>query len=211
MAIKTIFFDVGGVLQLGKYSFITFRRHRSTSVHKFMARNFHISLDQWFDSIDTVYAQSIEGKISKQRVLSVMAKDLNTNPKHLEKLFIRAYRKYFQKNKPLFNLAFSLKKKGYKIGIISDQWHISKEALMLPEDIKQFDASIVSCDVGVRKPNKKIYSLALRKLKIKPNESVFIDNQIWNLKPARSLGMKTILFKNNHQTLKDLEKLGVRM
>jgi FMN phosphatase YigB (HAD superfamily) len=36
---------------------------------------------------------------------------------------------------------------------------------------------------------------------------LFIDNREWNLKPARKLGMKTILFKNNKQTIKDLKKL----
>ncbi len=207
--IKAIIFDIGGVLQLGKYSMLTFRRHRSTSVHRFMARKFHINLDQWFDSIDTAYAESIEGKISKEKALSIMAKDLATSPEHLEKLFITAYRKYFKRNSALFDLAFNLRKKGYKIAILSDQWWVSKEALVLPGDSKRFNASIISCDVGVRKPNKKIYQIALRKLHIKPKEAVFIDNQKWNTSAAEKLGIKTILFVNNRNLIKELKKLKI--
>ena len=44
---------------------------------------------------------------------------------------------------------------------------------------------------------------------MKNKEVLFIDNQEWNLKPARKLRMKTILFKDNKQFVKDLKKLGV--
>jgi len=209
--IKAIVFDIGGVLQIGKYSLLTFRRHRSTSVHKFMARKFHISLDQWFDSIDTAYAESIEGKISKNKALSIMAQDLGTSPDNLERLFILAYRKYFKRNNPLYNLAFNLRKQGYKIAILSDQWHVSKEALINPSDASRFNVSVISCGTGIRKPNKKIYELLLRKIKVKPNEAVFIDNQKWNTEAAEKLGIRTILFKSNSQTFKELKHLGIKL
>ena len=140
-----------------------------------------------------------------------MATDLETSPKHLESLFIIAYQKYYKRNNRLFDLAFNLRKKGYKIGILSDQWHVSKEALILPEDTRKFNVSIVSCDVGMRKPNPKIYKLALRKLRLKANETVFIDNQKWNISAAKKLGMKTILFKNNKQTIRELKKHGIKL
>lgn len=207
--IKAVIFDVGGVLQLGKYSLFKLSRHKSISVHEFMARKLNISLDQWFDSIDSVYGESIEGKISKEKTLSIMSKDLETTPSYLERLFVKAYHKYFKRNNRLYDFAFSLKKKGYKIAILSDQWYVSKEALMLPEDTRKFNASIVSCDVGVRKPNPAIYKLILKKLSIKPQEAVFIDNQKWNIHTAKQLKFKTVLFKNNRQLIKELKKLGI--
>lgn len=209
--IKAIIFDNNGVLWLGKYSLIPFRRHKELSIHNLMARHFRINLDQWFDVIDTPYAGAIEGKISKEKALSIISKDLETNPAHLERLWVQAYRKYFKRNKTLFDLAFSLKKKGYRIAILSDQWPVSKEALMFPEDIRKFNESVVSCDVGVRKPNLRIFTITIKKLHIKPSECIFIDNQKWNLKPAARLGMKTILFENNSKTIKDLKKLGVEI
>lgn len=181
------------------------------SIHDFMARKLKISLDQWFDAIDTAYADSIEGKISKEKELKIISANLKITPEHLEHLWVKSYRKYFRKNTRLFKVAENLKKQGYKIIILSDQHHISKEALIPKLDSERFDYVFVSCDLGMRKPNPKIYKLALKKAHLKPHEAVFIDNQLWNTKPAKKLGIKTILFKNNSQTIKDLNKLGVKI
>ena len=209
--IKAIIFDNHGVLQLGKYSLVTFRRHRDLSVHHFMAKSFHINLDQWFDAIDTPYADAIVGKIAKEQALHIMAKNLDTTPKHLEHLFIKAYKKHFRRNNILHRVAFRLKRKGYKIAILSDQWPVSKEALISKEDLKKFNEAVISCDVKYRKPVPVIYHVVLKRLGVLPHEAVFIDNQKWNILPARHLGMHAILFSNNWQTLRALRKLGVKL
>jgi len=208
--IKTIIFDVGGVLALGRKSFFL-KNHSSKGVHEYMAKKLRISLDTWFDSIDTIYAEAIEGKASKEKALEVMSKNNKIFGDKLERLFVRAYRKNFKQNKRLYKLAFKLKEKGYRIAILSDQWQVSKEALMPEKYTSRFDTIIVSCDVGFRKPNPKIYELLFKKLKTHYKNSVFIDNRDWNLKPAKKLGIKTILFKNNRQLIKDLIKLGVEI
>lgn len=209
--IKIIFFDIGGVLKLGKYSFLAMRRHHALSIHHFMAKKLKIDLDQWFDSIDTPYAKSIEGTIPRSKAISIIAKNLKISKEKLESLWIKAYKKHFKKNKKLFSIIEKIKKQGYKVGILSDQWYLSKDALVIPKDLEIFDPVIISCDVGVRKPNLKIYKLALKKANVKANESLFIDNQIWNIKPAKKLGMKTILFKNNKQLIHDLNKLKITL
>jgi len=209
--IKAIIFDVGSVLQVYRFSFSKMKQHTHRSIHEFMAKKLDIGLDQWFDAIDTAYAKSIEGKISKHKELQIISKNLNISPQHLERLWLRSYRKYFRRNDGLFRIAFDLKKSGYKIGILSDQHHISKEALIDLKDAKRFDCVLVSCDSGMRKPNPKFYKILLKKLGVDARESVFIDNQVWNTKPAKKLGMKVILFKNNRQTLKELKSLGVRI
>ncbi len=208
--IKAVIFDVGGVLALGKKSFFL-KNHSSKGVQEYMAKRLRISIDTWFDSIDTIYAEAIEGKASKEKALEVMSKNNKISGKKLEGLFARAYRKNFRQNKRLYNLAFRLKEKGYKIAILSDQWQVSKEALMPEKYTSRFDAVVVSCDVGLRKPNPKIYRLLFKKLKTHYKNSVFIDNRDWNLKPAKKLGIKIILFKNNRQLIKDFLKLGVKI
>src|SRR3990167_5480674 len=96
-----------------------------------------------------------------------------------------------------------LKKQGYKVAVLSDQWFLSKEALMPEKLYKNFDEIMVSCDVEIRKPNKKIYQLSVKKLNFSPKEILFIDNQKWNILPAKKLGMNTILFKSNKQLFSD--------
>lgn len=208
--IKSIVFDNNGVLVIGKYSIKEMRRHKTIGVHKYMAKKLGLSLDSWFDAIDTPYAMSIEGKISKSRVVSIIAKNVNTTPKKLINLFRKAYSKIFKENKRLFKIAFKLKDKGYKIGILSDQWALSKEFL-ISKKTKRFNLKIVSCDVGVRKPNIKIYKLLIKKLGLKAEEILFIDDRKWNIDGAKKAGLKTILFKNNPCFIKDLKKFGIEL
>lgn len=210
--IKAIILDVGGVLQLGKYSAKGLKQ-RHLGVHEYMAKKFKLDLDSWYDSIDASYAESIEGKIEGKRAVKIISKNLAINPKKLEKLFIKTYKKFFKKNKELYGIAYKFKKKGYLVGVLSDQWHLSKKAL-ITKDIKKFDVVIISCDVGTRKPDLRIYKLLIKKIreknrKIKTSEILFVDNREWNLKPAHRLGMKVVLFKNNKQVFRDLKKLGV--
>ena len=205
--IKAIIFDMNGVLELGKYSEKKLRGHRLLGVHNQIARKLKISIDQWFDAIDTTYAKSIEGTISEKKMISTISKNVKASQRKFEKIVINAHKKHFKENKHLFKQAFKLKQRGYKIAILSDQWHLSKKALIPEKYMKKFDEVVVSCDVGIRKPNPKIYKMILKKLKLKGKSCIFIDNQKWNLTPAKKLGMKTILFKDNKQADEKLKKL----
>jgi epoxide hydrolase-like predicted phosphatase len=197
--IKAIIFDIGGVLQLGE--------KRSHGVHNEIFEKIGISSDQYFDSIDSTYVKSVEGKISEHESISSLAKNLGVTNRKLRGLFIKAYKKHFTLNKELLKFAIEKKKQGYKIAILSDQWWVSKKVLVIKKFYHFFNPVIISCDVGMRKPNPEIYKLVLKKLHVLPKESVFIDNQKWNIVPAKKLGMKTILFRNNKQAIKELEKL----
>lgn len=201
--IKGVIFDVSGVLWLGLVTEL--RLH--SGVHELIAKKLGITIDQYFDSIDTIYAKSIIGEINEKKALSIMAKNLKTTPSKLKSLYMREYKRHFILNKSLISFAEGLKKKGYKIAILSDQWPVSKESFIIKKFYKIFNPVLVSCDIQTRKPNPKAYKLALKKLKIRPEQSIFIDNQIWNIKPARKLGMHAILFKNNKQVIKELNGL----
>jgi len=209
--IKAIVFDIGGVLALGRYAKVPVRGHKEIGVHKFIANKLKMSLDQYFDSIDTLYAESMTGKRSEKQLLKFISKNLKTTPNKLKKLYEIDYNKRFKQNKELYSVAFKLKKQGYKIAILSDQWQLSHRVLAPKKYMKKFNKVIISCQVGLRKPDPEIYKLLLKKLKLKPKQIVFIDNQDWNLVPAKKLGMKTILFKNNKQTFREFEKLGIKL
>ena len=66
-----------------------------------------------------------------------------------------------------------------------------------------------SCWLGVTKPARRIYALALSMSQARPEESVFIDDREQNLPPARALGMHTIRYTGGDQLLADLAALGI--
>jgi putative hydrolase of the HAD superfamily len=72
-----------------------------------------------------------------------------------------------------------------------------------------FEAFFSSCYLGVRKPDRGIFTLALRITQRDPAECVMIDDRGLNLECAREMGMKTILVKDLAQLRADLAKLGV--
>jgi putative hydrolase of the HAD superfamily len=72
-----------------------------------------------------------------------------------------------------------------------------------------FEAFFSSCYLGVRKPGREIYSLALKIIHRDPEECVLIDDRGLNLECAREMGMHTIQFVELGQLRKDLAALGV--
>ena len=71
------------------------------------------------------------------------------------------------------------------------------------------DGAIYSFDVGCRKPDKEIYDILLKKSKSKPNECVFIDDLIENVHAAQLLGIKGIHYKDQSNLVMDLQKIGI--
>jgi HAD superfamily hydrolase (TIGR01509 family) len=88
-------------------------------------------------------------------------------------------------------------KKDFKVGILSN--NIREWVLPVLKNYKienLFDALIISSKVGARKPDAIIYYEALKKFSIKPEEAIFIADELSeDLVPARGLGMKTIWLK----------------
>jgi len=207
--IKAVIFDIGGVLTIHRKSF--FNKRNKKGVHEYVAKKLKVSLDSYWDSIDTAYAESIIGAINKDELLGVMSRNLKTTKKNLEKLYLTIYRRKHKRNRKLYNFALKLKKKGYKISILSDQWPLSKDAIVFREYYSNFNPVIISTEVGFRKPDPKIYYLLLEKLKIIPQEILFIDNRDWNLVTAKKIGMHTILFKDNKQFFKEFKKFGIEV
>src|SRR3989338_2702105 len=62
-----------------------------------------------------------------------------------------------------------------------------------------FDIGLVSYMIGARKPAVKGFEYLLKKLGVKPEETVFTDDSAKNLENAETLGIHTIQFKNVEQ------------
>jgi FMN phosphatase YigB (HAD superfamily) len=57
-----------------------------------------------------------------------------------------------------------------------------------------------------RKPDARIYQLALERLRAKPEEAVFVDDMPENVEAARALGMCGVQFQNTAQTIADVKR-----
>jgi len=68
-----------------------------------------------------------------------------------------------------------------------------------------------SCWIGILKPARRIYEVALAMSQAEAEHSVFIDDRERNLEPARSLGMRTIRFTDALRLRQELAALGVHI
>ncbi len=72
-----------------------------------------------------------------------------------------------------------------------------------------FDPCLLSCEIGLEKPDPKIYELLLEKLPYSPEEIVFIDDKAENIEAARAFGIDGIVFESAGQIRKELISRGL--
>lgn len=96
----------------------------------------------------------------------------------------------------------------HKIGMISNVGKGFIERMFVAKPANEyFDSIILSSDVGLVKPDVRIYELAALKLGVKPEECVFIDDLVKNAEGARQAGMKAITYKNYGQFMREIETI----
>lgn len=94
----------------------------------------------------------------------------------------------------------------YKTGIISNSFVGARER----EEARYgfaaaCDDLVYSHEVGVEKPDRKIFELALTRLGVRPEESVFLDDVAMHVEAARTIGMRAVLYENNVQAIAAIE------
>ena len=93
----------------------------------------------------------------------------------------------------------------YKVGLLSNAWDDLRQTMHTRWDIDGlFDEMIISAEVGMVKPDPRVFHLAVEKLGVQPAETVFIDDMLVNVEAARQEGLSGIHFQDTQQTLAEL-------
>lgn len=75
-----------------------------------------------------------------------------------------------------------------------------------------FEDIIISGEIGMIKPDRKIYAYALQRFNLtSPESAVFIDDRLENIETAAEFGIKGIHYKNPKQLKSDLKNLGIHL
>ena len=72
-----------------------------------------------------------------------------------------------------------------------------------------FDALTFSCAEGVFKPQREVYEVAAKKLRVAPAHCVLLDDRLDFIEGAWNAGMQGIVYENLGQAEQDLARLGV--
>lgn len=109
-------------------------------------------------------------------------------------------------NKHLFGLMKRLKPK-YKIGMLSNSGADWLDELFTTEEVELFDEIILSCKVGLVKPDPRIFKLCVKRLNVMPSEAVFIDDSVKYCNAAYDVGLKVINYIGFEDMKNRLEKI----
>jgi putative hydrolase of the HAD superfamily len=88
-------------------------------------------------------------------------------------------------------------KGSYKLGLLSNtnEWD-HEHAIKIIEVYQLFNVVTTSYEVGVKKPDERIYLDCLEKLDLEPNECIYIDDIKEYADGAAKIGMNGLHFKN---------------
>lgn len=112
------------------------------------------------------------------------------------------------KNTALVEYIAQLKQQGYKIGLLSNvasSW--IRDSFLSPQEQKLFDDMVFSFEVGIIKPDPRIFHLACERLGVELSEAVLVDDIEHYCTAARGQGMQAIQYKDLKQLQAELKIL----
>ncbi|MBQ3027688.1 MAG: HAD-IA family hydrolase [Lachnospiraceae bacterium] len=184
--ITTLIFDMYGViLEESKGNFIPYTyNHFDESEYERITRQFRV---------EKLFTKAGNGEISSDEFLSLLGfndtkfhmKDYIENHLTLDAGFIPFAEKFAGQ---------------YEFVLLSND--VSEWSAYITEFHgldKYFTHKIVSGDVKCRKPDKKIYEIALERIGKKPEECLFIDNTAKNLLVAQDLGIVPVMYDRDKE------------
>jgi putative hydrolase of the HAD superfamily len=196
MPIKAVIFDIGGVLV---------QQVDRTRVRYWEAR---LALEEgslgrsiWLMPISL---QAEIGRASEDEVWAAVADRFQLNP-----IDLAALRGDFFSgsvwNDQLIEYARSLRAR-YTTGVISNAWPNARAAVKRWINGETFDDLIFSAEVGLAKPDRRIFDLALERWQVQPAEAIFIDDMLENVEAAQAIGLAGIRYQNTEQVIAEIEE-----
>jgi epoxide hydrolase-like predicted phosphatase len=145
------------------------------------------------------------GRLPAEEFSERLCAALGLDPSHagdlVERLFAGA-----APDEAMLGAVAAARRAGIRTGLISNSWG---EALRYDRDRfpELLDGWVISHEVGLRKPDPRIYLLGAERIGLPPQACVFVDDLGGNLKPARELGMATVRHTDAAETIPQLEEL----
>lgn len=197
-AIRALFWDIGGVLLTNAWD----HEERDLAVERFL-----LSKPEFEARHKELVHGFEEGKLSLDDYLE---RAVFYQPRSFSREEFKQYMFSLSRPKPQsLELARSLSAKYVMAAINNESRDLNRYRIQKFELAEIFSLFVSSCFVGLRKPDERIYLLALDLTQYSPDECVFIDDRPENLAGAEKAGIKTVLMKDAAQLRRDLHALGI--
>lgn len=201
-SIKVILFDLGRVL-------VDFDHKRAAErISSFCPKSPVEIYNLFFESPATVAFEA--GKISPEDFYIQVKQMLDLKLSYDS--FIPIWNDIFfltPKNRSIFRLV-NILRAGYKTALLSNINTLHYEYLKKRFPVfGVFDKIFLSFELGLIKPDKEIYNLVIRQLKVCPQEIFYTDDRADLVESAKTSGIRGCVFSSLEQLIKDLQGAGV--
>jgi len=200
MSIKAVIFDLGGVIVRTEYQ----------APRQRLAESFGMDYDE-IDKI--VFGGGPNSSAAKASVGEITEEEHWLNVMKMLKQPASEYERIRDEffggdviDHEILDFLRSIKPQ-YKVGLISNAWSGLRDYIVREKFDDVFDHMVISAEVGVAKPDAKIYHIALEQLQVQAEEAVFVDDFIENIEACEELGMEAIHFKNAESAIQQLKEL----
>ena len=131
----------------------------------------------------------------------VITEILNVNGIYDKDLFEKIVRKRYSctaeafchKDPDIIPMLVGLKSKGIKVGLITNCYFEERDAIRNCDMYEFFDVLCMSCEIGIKKPDLKVYELCAEKLGVNADECLYVgDGGSNELQAAKEAGMKPL-------------------
>lgn len=109
----------------------------------------------------------------------------------------------------IYELIAELKSRGLRVGMLSN---IDGRYTKLIREFgfyEPFDPCLLSCEMGLEKPDARAYQLLINTLGLAPADVVFIDDKAENVDAAKAMSIDAIQFHSEGQLRAELRKRGL--
>lgn len=102
-------------------------------------------------------------------------------------------------DEPMIDLVREVRAAGVPVALVSNS--LGRDCYARVDLEELFDVTVISGQVGVRKPSRGIYRIACERLGVDPSECVLVDDLEHNLVGAARLGIRGLLHRTAEETV----------
>jgi FMN phosphatase YigB (HAD superfamily) len=173
---------------------------------------YHSSADELYrrcpleqrDELHDIRMQRDRGHLHYDEYIELVAELLHMDNAELRRLADQSH----VRNEGLFEYIRSIDRTEYLTGLLSNIGDTTMDQLIPPSERQAlFSQALLSYEVGIIKPDPRVFTMMVERLGCLPEECVMIDDIERNCAGARSIGMQAIQHGDNDETLRALAKL----
>jgi epoxide hydrolase-like predicted phosphatase len=195
MAIRAVVFDIGGVLEITPE--MDFDRRWEARLG--------LPVGEIGRRLADIWLGGSVGTVTERMVHQAVGDRLGLAADQVDALLADMWEQYVGVgNDELIDYAGQLRPR-YRTGVLSNSFVGAREREQDRYGFAELvDDIVYSHEVGMSKPDPRIYRLAARRLDVRPDEVVFVDDAEPNILGARAVGMHAIGFRDNAQVIAEL-------